>query len=167
MTAPPVTDAPGFESGASGLTAGDVTALWASAQVTALNVHDFPQYGSPAWLALKADDPARAAAIITAAEQWRRHNAREQWLDRLLDSHPTAWYRVVTAEADREARRILPKLARRPTIAEIKARNPRPVPRPVVATPGWPPVALPGRPGWYRHCGPDGEQTDRPRTETP
>ncbi|QCX77652.1 hypothetical protein C9F11_20085 [Streptomyces sp. YIM 121038] len=22
---------------------------------------------------------------------------------------------------------------------------------PVIATPGWPPVAIPGRPGWYRH----------------
>jgi hypothetical protein len=32
----------------------------------------------------------------------------------------------------------------------------------VTATPDWPPVAIPGRPGWYRHCGPNGEQTDLP-----
>lgn len=37
-----------------------------------------------------------------------------------------------------------------------------PKPYRVTATPGWPPVAIPGRPGWYRHHGPDGEQTDLP-----
>ncbi|MGW1034309.1 DUF2742 domain-containing protein [Streptomyces antibioticus] len=167
MTDATAADAPAAEAGAVGLTSGDVTEMWASAQVTALGARDFPRYGSLPWLTLKADDPGRAAAIITAAEEWRRHNAHEEWLNRLLDTHPTAWFRVVTADADQYARKILPELARRPTIAEIKARNPRPVPRPVVATPDWPPVAVPGRPGWHRHCGPDGAQIDKPRTENP
>lgn len=40
------------------------------------------------------------------------------------------------------------------------------LPRPyeVVATPGWPPVAIPGRPGWWRHCV-DGVQVDLPHRE--
>lgn len=29
------------------------------------------------------------------------------------------------------------------------------------ATPGWPAVAIPGRPGWWRHCI-DGQQVDLP-----
>jgi hypothetical protein len=37
------------------------------------------------------------------------------------------------------------------------------LPRPyeVVATPGWPPIAIPGRPGWWRHLI-DGQQVDLP-----
>lgn len=35
----------------------------------------------------------------------------------------------------------------------------------VTATPGWPPIAIPGRPGWWRHCGPSGEQLDLPTSE--
>lgn len=38
-------------------------------------------------------------------------------------------------------------------------------PRPVRATPGWPPVAIPGRPGWWRHYI-DGQQVDLPTRET-
>jgi hypothetical protein len=36
-----------------------------------------------------------------------------------------------------------------------------PPPREVVATPGWPPIAIPGRPGWWRHYI-DGQQIDLP-----
>lgn len=145
------------------MTPGDVTALWASAQVTALDVENFPDYGSAAWLALRATDPRRAAAILTAAEQWRRHTEREAWLDQLLDEDPERWYRIVTADAEAYARRVAPSIARRPTHAEVQARRTKaPAARAVVATPGWPPIAIPGRPGWYRHCGPNGEQIDRP-----
>jgi hypothetical protein len=36
--------------------------------------------------------------------------------------------------------------------------------KPVQATLGWPPVAIPGRPGWYRsHV--DGRQVDVQRTD--
>lgn len=36
-----------------------------------------------------------------------------------------------------------------------------PYPYEVRATPGWPPVQIPGRPGWWRHCI-NGEQVDLP-----
>lgn len=131
--------------------------------MTALDVKGFPGYGSLPWRKLRASDPRRAAALITAAEQWRRHTAREAWLDALLDEDPEEWFRLVTADADAEARRIAPALARRPTHDELSARRAlRTRARPVVASPGWTPVAIPGRPGWWRHLGPRGEQLDLP-----
>ncbi|WP_157852695.1 hypothetical protein RFN58_07075 [Streptomyces iakyrus] len=36
-----------------------------------------------------------------------------------------------------------------------------PQPHTVTATEGWPPVAIPGRPGWWRHLI-NGEQVDLP-----
>ncbi|MGX1116359.1 hypothetical protein RKD37_001722 [Streptomyces ambofaciens] len=38
----------------------------------------------------------------------------------------------------------------------VPAREP---PREVTATPGWPPVQIPGHPGWWRHCI-NGQQVD-------
>jgi len=38
------------------------------------------------------------------------------------------------------------------------ARHP---PHEVTATPAWPPIRIPGRPGWWRHFI-DGQQTDLP-----
>lgn len=38
-------------------------------------------------------------------------------------------------------------------------------PREVTATPGWPSIAIPGRPGWWRHLV-GGQQVDLP-TPTP
>lgn len=40
-----------------------------------------------------------------------------------------------------------------------------PEPHEVVATKGWPPVAIPGRPGWWRHHI-DGQQVDLPHNRT-
>ncbi|WP_329099616.1 hypothetical protein [Streptomyces sp. NBC_01439] len=142
----------------------DAVALWASAQVTALGVEDSPDYGSPAWSALHATDPHRAVAIITAAEQWRRHTTREAWLDRLLDEDPERWFAYVTADANDYARSIVGDLARRPTQAELSARRAvRIQPRAVAATAGWPPIAIPGRTGWVRTLTRYGRQLDRPR----
>ncbi|MDH2393350.1 hypothetical protein QCN29_32220 [Streptomyces sp. HNM0663] len=143
----------------------DPVALWASAQATALGTGDAPAYGTPAWSALPAADPRRTVAILTAAEQWRRHTAREAWLDHLADTDPDEWFRIVTVDANAHARTIAGGLARRPTVAELDARR-RASPaqaRPVTATPRWPPVAIPGRPGWVRTLTPDGRQLDRPR----
>jgi len=39
--------------------------------------------------------------------------------------------------------------------------EPDPEPYEVTATPDWPAVAIPGRPGWWRHCI-DGQQVDLP-----
>lgn len=38
-----------------------------------------------------------------------------------------------------------------------------PKPRELEATDDWPPVAIPGRPGWRRHCI-NGQQVDLPHT---
>lgn len=147
--------------------ADDPVALWASANVTSLlngreESESTPEYGSAAWQQLRGSDPHRAAAIITAAEQWRRQRVCQEWLDQLLDENPKEWFRIVTADADAHARKILPALAKRPTVAELKARTAkRQPPRTVVATPGWPPVAIPGRPGWSRRLV-DGQQVDLP-----
>lgn len=130
-------------------TPGDVTGLWAEDQVTRLlDGQDpkarLPKYGSAAWQQLRGDDPQKAAAILTAAEMWRRYGDEEDLL---------AWFRDATA----------PKLAhwQGRTHAELaEARKPKP-PRQMQATPGWPPIAIPGRPGWWRHCI-DGQQVDLP-----
>ncbi len=141
----------------------DPVALWASAQVTALNVADVPEYGSPAWSALRATDLRRAAAIVTAAEHWRRHAAREAWLDCLLVDDPERWFAYVTADANAYASTIAPALARRPTHDELAARRARRTQtRPIAASAGWPPIAVPGRAGWWRHYGPRGKQIDLP-----
>lgn len=36
--------------------------------------------------------------------------------------------------------------------------------REATATPDWPPVAIPGRPGWWRHCI-EGQQVDLPHND--
>ncbi|GAA3617354.1 hypothetical protein ACG5V6_14990 [Streptomyces chitinivorans] len=138
---------------------GDATAAWAEAQVTALAPEgDIPEYGTAEWLALEPAAPRRAAAVITAAEQWRRHVH--------LLNDPAEWLRQSTRAADDHARRVIRvlDLARRSSYAELAEKlKPRPA-RPVTATPGWPPVAIPGRPGWWRHCI-DGRQVDLPHRE--
>jgi hypothetical protein len=102
------------------------------------------------WLRLRADDPRRAAAIIEAAELWRRFRARETWLDQLIDDDPERWFDIVTADADAHARKAAHVLARQPTAAEVAARRAQFAPAHTLkATPGWPPVAIPGQPGRY------------------
>jgi hypothetical protein len=114
-----------------------------------LNGHDPkaqpPKYGSITWQRLRGDDPMKVAATITAAEMWRKYGDEEALL---------SWFR--------EAQQTRTPLAGRKTLAELnEAARPKPA-VPVQATAGWPPVAIPGQPGWYRHCGPGGEQRDLP-----
>lgn len=147
-----------------GVPPGEVAALWAAAQVTSLlnTVESLPPaYGSLPWLRLAPGDPRKVAAIITAAEKHRRHADEEARLDRLAFEDPEAYYREVTADANAYAARIAPELARRPTAEEIRRRAVHGPVREVVATAGWPPVAIPGRPGWHRHLV-DGRQVDLP-----
>ncbi|MFI5684648.1 DUF2742 domain-containing protein [Streptomyces sp. NPDC051636] len=122
----------------------DPVALWASSAVTQLldGQGDPPKYGSPAWRQLPSTDPRRAAAVITAAESWRKFGDEEELM---------TWFR--------DAARGRESLANRPTIAELNALAKPLPPRPVQASAGWPAVAIPGRPGWYRHLV-DGEQVD-------
>ncbi len=125
----------------------DPTTLWAGARLAELiPTHEHaPKYGSPAWRGLPGSDPRRAAAIITAAEMWRRYGDEEELL---------TWFKEASAPHQPPAQRL--------TIAELNARAlPRPAHQ-LRAVHGWPPIALPGRPGWCR-CLVDGRQVDRPR----
>lgn len=138
----------------------DPVALWASARVTELlgeQEQDAPAYGTPEWQRLAGDDPRKAAAILTAAESWRRYGhedmtvikAAEMW--RKYGDDVLQWFKEASAPHA--------PIADRKTIVEWDAlAKPRP-PRPVRATSGWPPVAVPGRLGWYRHMV-DGKQVD-------
>ncbi|MEU1120809.1 hypothetical protein [Streptomyces sp. NPDC005879] len=124
-------------------TAADPAALWAAAQCEALP-DTFPEYGDAAWQELPPADPGRWAAVLAAAEAWRRHMARERWLATLDDD---AWQRETTREAADALRRM--RLSLRPTRAE-RAALARPLaPHRLRATAGWPPVAVPGKPGCY------------------
>lgn len=160
---------------------GDVVAAWASAQVTRLldgapEDLEVPEYGTAEWLDLPGADPRRAAALITAAEQWRGLVDEQLRLDELAEINPTAWYDAVTRAADEEAQRLLQAekdnkngypYSSRPTIAELDARRREYRPAHVVkATPGWSPIGIPGRPGWWRHFI-NGEQVDLPSRELP
>ncbi|MEU5195226.1 hypothetical protein AB0G86_14390 [Streptomyces scabiei] len=85
--------------------------------------------------------------MITAAELWRRYGDEQELM---------AWFR--------DASRHREPLASRRTFVELDAlAQPKPA-KPVQATPGWPPVAIPGRPGWYRRLV-DGRQVDVQRTD--
>ncbi|MYS36351.1 uncharacterized protein DUF2742 [Streptomyces sp. KhCrAH-43] len=136
----------------------DAPQLWAEYQVTTLaegaREWTVPSYGSPAWNQLPPSDPRRYAAVIEAAEQWRRQTAEEQRLDQLAEDDPAAWYAEVTAGANEEARRLAGRLARMRTLAELDAARTHRPPRQLHATPGWPPVAIPGKPGRYLHPAP-------------
>ncbi|MFF8809913.1 DUF2742 domain-containing protein [Streptomyces omiyaensis] len=133
----------------------DAATAWAEYQVTTLadgaQEWNVPAYGSPAWNRLPPSDPRRFAAVIEAAERWSRRTAEEERLDQLADDDPTAWYAEITAEANAAARHLAGRLARMRTQAELEsARTHRP-PHRLRATPGWPPIAVPGQPGRYLH----------------
>ncbi|MFJ5645775.1 DUF2742 domain-containing protein [Streptomyces sp. NPDC093223] len=131
----------------------DAAEAWATHHVTTLanGAQDWTvqPYGSLAWAQLPPDDPRRFAAVIEAAERWRRQAAEEERLERLADEDPAAWYAEVTAGANDEARRMAGRIARTRTHAELEAARARRPPHRLRATPGWPPVAIPGQPGRY------------------
>lgn len=107
-----------------------LTELWANAKI-AWTARDFPKYGSAEWVALGPDDPRRLAGALEAAEMWRRYGDEQElcdWLKRL-------GYR--------------PNLVDTRTRAELDAlAKPKP-PHQLQATPGWPPIRVPGGNGRY------------------
>jgi hypothetical protein len=112
----------------------DRVQLWADAKILYL-AGVFPKYGSPAWIELPPDDPKRLAAALDAAEMWRKYGDEEALI---------AWFR--------QASRSRPSLAERRTKAELDAAaRPKP-PHQLQATPGWPPIAVPGQPGRFLTC---------------
>jgi hypothetical protein len=107
-----------------------LTELWANAKI-AWTARDFPKYGSREWIALNPGDPRRLAGALEAAEMWRKYGDEEElvtWLKRL-------GYR--------------PNLVDTRSRAELDAlAKPKP-PHQLQATPGWPPIRVPGKPGRY------------------
>ncbi|MFD4135547.1 hypothetical protein [Streptomyces goshikiensis] len=104
---------------------GEFVALWAEAR-TAFYADEFPPYASKAWRALRPDDPRRLAGALDAAEKWRKYGDEDALLDWL--------HNVAGRRFSAEGR----------TAAELaEARKAKP-PRELQATPGWPPIRIPG-----------------------
>lgn len=110
-----------------------MTELWANAKA-AWTARDFPKYGSQAWIVLTPDDPRRLAGALEAAEMWRKYGDEDDLI---------AW---------------LKNLGRRPNLVDTRTRaeldalaKPKP-PHQLRATPGWPPIRVPGQPGRYLTC---------------
>ncbi|OKI14245.1 hypothetical protein [Streptomyces sp. CB03911] len=155
--------------------AGQRAANWVAAQQTALAGRPDGgteiQYGSPEWVSLPQGDPRRAVAVIRAAEAWRMFTSdlperviiqvaadlaageanREQWFAEWNREWAEDWASIANWARG---------LAGIPTPAEYAAAREAVRPREVKATSGWPPIALPGRPGWQRQLV-DGQQVDR------
>ncbi|MFD0117667.1 hypothetical protein ACFVZL_19905 [Streptomyces sp. NPDC058320] len=109
----------------------DLTTLWANAKI-AWVARDFPKYGSRDWIALTPDDPRRLAGALEAAEMWRKYGDEEElwdWLKNLSGTPEALWRERTLAELD-------------------EAAKPKPAHQ-LQATPGWPPIAIPGKPGRY------------------
>ncbi|OKI14171.1 hypothetical protein [Streptomyces sp. CB03911] len=73
----------------------------------------------------------------------------------------TAAMDAAEAAAWAPIRQHLAGIRETPTWAEQMERRRLPPRRPVTATPEWPPVAVPGQPGRWRHCI-NGQQVDLP-----
>jgi hypothetical protein len=129
--------------------AGQITALRAETQLAALGVQEWPVYGTAEWLRLSPKDPRCYAATLEAAELHRRATAERARLDQLAEDDPEAWWREVTADADAEAAKLAHTIARRRTAREVRAARQHRPPHQLHATPGWPPIAIPGQPGRY------------------
>ncbi|WP_236244524.1 DUF2742 domain-containing protein [Streptomyces sp. CC210A] len=131
---------------------GEITALRAETQIAALGVDTWPTYGTPEWLRLNPRDPRCYAATLEAAELHRRAEAERQRLDQLMDNDPETWWREITTEATSYAATRGRVLAARRTAEELRVARDRAHYRPphkLQATPGWPPIAVPGQPGRY------------------
>jgi hypothetical protein len=133
-----------------------------------------PVYGSPAFTALPERDPRRDAAVLNAAETWRQYTAEApaRLHRQLADDHRAATvlfqrWEAEQAQAFRELAREVRSWANRPTWPEQQQLRQLPAARPVRATAGWTPVAIPGRLGWWRHLAPDGSQLDLPTEQAP
>lgn len=91
---------------------------------------DVPRYGSTEWDELDEQDPRRAAAVITAAEAWRRHCSPEQVAEdlrqQLVDEEEAVWRRIRELSWDLSASGDWEAIARRPTYAELCDRRGEP-----------------------------------------
>ena len=100
--------------------------------------------------------------------------AERERLDQLAEADPDGWFTEIVEPANEAARRFLQRekaagraVSSRPTFAELEQRRRQHPPAHVVqAAPGWTPIAIPGRPGWWRHLI-NGEQVDLPSLSLP
>lgn len=124
-------------SGLSGIDPTDAIALWADARIVFL-ADDFPAYGSPAWLALHPDDPKRLAAVIDAAEKWRKYGDEEgllRWFREASVARAPIASQRTRAELDEAWRGMRERAAA--MWARERAR--------LIPNPRWPKVAIPGQ----------------------
>jgi hypothetical protein len=140
----------------------DVTTKWVVSALRQLGeLPSWPRYGSIEWHLLPARDPRRYAAVLEAAERWRKAEQEHHRREVLADLDPEAWYAEVLGDARAVAARAVKAVRTMRTARALKdARATFQPAREVCATPGWP-VAIPGRPGWWRHWV-DGKQVDKP-----
>jgi len=128
---------------------------WTARRLEAPPVPDsWPTYGTTEWYALDTRDPRKMLALFEAAESWRLHQLRQAEDDWLLDNDPDEWSRRnledMRAAAASTVRRL--NIARERTRAELDAlAKPKP-PHVLKATPGWPPIRIPGQPGKHLEC---------------
>ncbi|PBC77595.1 hypothetical protein BX265_2346 [Streptomyces sp. TLI_235] len=154
---------------------------WEAQQLAALaSTHDgnAPGYGSPEWLRLGAKDPQRAEALLRAASDWRKAKAglpeqivRDTEQDIAVgETLRVALYAEWDAADEAEWKILVSDVrswANKPTAVERSTeRQARQAAHAhtVRASAGWPPIAIPGRPGWRRHLV-DGRQVDVPADE--
>lgn len=149
------------------------TRAFVRAQLSVLEPDGQPtaiQFGSPEWVQLDPSDKQRTAALLRAALAWHDYcaNTAERVVRQTSsdieagEAARDAWRAEWDAEEAEEWKllaRYVRGLASVPTTQETKAIRASIRPREVQATPGWPPIALPGRRGWRRHLV-NGQQVD-------
>lgn len=107
-------------------------------------ITSWPEYGTPEFYAADPLSREKRFSVFVAAEQWRLQGVA---LDQLDD---VDWYVHTFGDARRLAAQILAATNRIRGFKEIReARQQRRAPRELKATPGWPPIAVPGAPGIY------------------
>ncbi|MER5352770.1 hypothetical protein ABT093_20855 [Kitasatospora sp. NPDC002551] len=79
-------------------------------------------------------------ALVDAFTLHLEHHLFQKWTDAMEAAEAAAWEPI---------RQRLHAMAGMPTVAEQDERRRFPPPRQLRATPGWPPIAIPGRPGQY------------------
>lgn len=124
-------------------TPGQMTEIRAESQIVALGVTTWPAYGTAEWLRLDPAGPHCYAATLEAAEQYRRQDVDP-------DLPVAEWHTAVYGDARATAARMVAATRQIRTMREIRDARARPQPvHQLKATPGWPPIALPGQPGRY------------------
>ncbi|MEJ8645290.1 hypothetical protein WKI68_36960 [Streptomyces sp. MS1.HAVA.3] len=107
-------------------------------------ITSWPEYGTPEFYAADPLGREKRFSVFVAAEQWRLQGVA---LDELDD---VDWYVHTFGDARRLASQIIAATNRIRGFKEIReARQVRHAPRELEATPGWPPIRIPGGGGRY------------------